>query len=113
MQDMPASFRVWGRYFRLMCVMALWHYCGILLEGMRCVLHKNHGRLKELLLNSSLSLISPYFLCAVKMCRLSRMAICVHVFMVFIIVNCSPSTEGMFDIQNTVAYFEEFIVFNV
>jgi len=110
---MPASVRVWGRYFRLMCVMAPWHYCGIPLEGLRCLLHKIRGRLKELLVNSSFSLISPYFLCAVKMCRLSTMAICVHVFMVFIIVVCSPSTEGLFDIQNTVAYFKEFVVFNV
>ena len=90
----------------------LWN-CGILLEGMRCLLYKDNGRLKELLLNRSFSLISPYFLCAVKMCRVSRMAICVHVFMVFIIVVCSPSTEGLFDIQNTVAYLEEFLVFNV
>jgi hypothetical protein len=80
---------------------------------MRCLLHKVHGTLKELLLNSSFSVISPYFLCAVRMCRLSRMAICVHVFMVFIIVICSQSTEGLFDIQNTLAYLEEFVVFNV
>jgi hypothetical protein len=86
-----------------------------LLEGMRCLLHKVHGRLKELLLNSSFPLISPYFLCAVKMCRLSRMAICVHVrvFVVFVIVVCSPSTEGLFVIQNTLAYLEEFVGFNV
>jgi hypothetical protein len=32
--------------------MALWHYYGILVEGMRCLLHKFHGRLNELLLNS-------------------------------------------------------------
>lgn len=89
----------------------LWH-CGILLEGVRCLPHKFHGRLKELLLNISFSLISPYFLCAVKMCRLSRMAICVHVFMVFSTVVSSPSTEELFDIQNTVAYLEEFVVFN-
>jgi len=90
----------------------LWH-CGILLEGKSCLLHKVHSRLKELLLNSLFSLISSYFLCAVKMCRLSRMAICVHVFMMFIIVVCSPTTEGLFDIQNTIAYLEEFVVFNV
>ena len=33
--------------------------------------------------------------------------------MVFIIVFCSPSTEGLFDIQNTLAYLEEFVGFNV
>jgi hypothetical protein len=35
------------------------------------------------------------------------MAIYVHLFMVFIIVVGSSSTEGLFDIQSTVAYIQD------
>jgi hypothetical protein len=38
--------------------MALWHYYGILMEGMRCLLHKVYGSLNELILfNQSLFLL--------------------------------------------------------